>query len=375
MPVTGSGEIKLRADVNAEIEGNTTDTNVSLRTLSASAGESVPDALSELYGYSSVSAPSISYSSQSSNYTTITLNVVVNWNGHSSGTYKLDCEVYSSSSLGTNLYETVAVSTASGSAPSGDQNVQFTITPTSQYADADSDYRLKIKATNEIGTTTESGNSGGYRDASVSTATQYTWASADQGSYRGWKYEYNMLSSSSILANSYFKDQVNHPQLGWYTTHQTTSSNNGSSTFTGAVYVSNIDYNSSYSSGTTVADTTTGGNGVRHRNIYPSSVSAGSRPNRRTLMHWKLNGVDLYNGSVNVFGMKHSNHGISEVGTDYNNAYGEIISAPSIMSSPDGTYNMGNSTQSTSNGVQHSLYERTGGSGITGNLEIQVTWS
>ena len=53
MAITGSGEIKLRADVNNEIEGNNTDTDVSLRTLSASAGESVPDALSEFYGYTS----------------------------------------------------------------------------------------------------------------------------------------------------------------------------------------------------------------------------------------------------------------------------------------------------------------------------------
>ena len=66
MPVTGSGEIKLRADVNQEINGNNTDSNVSLRALSEDAGESVPDALSEFYGYAACSTPSISTSSSSS---------------------------------------------------------------------------------------------------------------------------------------------------------------------------------------------------------------------------------------------------------------------------------------------------------------------
>jgi len=62
MPVTGSGEIKLRADVNNEVEGNNTDNNVSLRALSSEAGKSVPDALSEFYGYTSCTAPSVTTS-------------------------------------------------------------------------------------------------------------------------------------------------------------------------------------------------------------------------------------------------------------------------------------------------------------------------
>ena len=98
-----------------------------------------------------VTAPTISYNSQSSNYTTITLNYTVNWGGHSSGTYKLETEIYSSSSLGTNFYETVVNQTNSGSAPSGNQTISFTITPPSQYSSSDFDYRLKVKATNQVG--------------------------------------------------------------------------------------------------------------------------------------------------------------------------------------------------------------------------------
>ena len=62
MPVTGSGEIKLRADVNNEVEGNNTDGNVSLRALSEEAGKSVPDSLAEFYGYTSCTAPSMTTS-------------------------------------------------------------------------------------------------------------------------------------------------------------------------------------------------------------------------------------------------------------------------------------------------------------------------
>ena len=103
MPVTSSGEIKLRADVNDEINGNDTDSNVSLRSLSSSAGLDQPDALSEFYGYSNVTAPTLTYNSISSNYTTFTPTYTVNWGG-ASGSYQLTCEVYASSSLGGGLY-------------------------------------------------------------------------------------------------------------------------------------------------------------------------------------------------------------------------------------------------------------------------------
>ena len=58
MAVTSSGEIKLIADINQEINGNNTDNNVSLRTLSEDAGKSVPDGLTEFYGYQSCTNPS-----------------------------------------------------------------------------------------------------------------------------------------------------------------------------------------------------------------------------------------------------------------------------------------------------------------------------
>jgi len=59
MAVTGSGEIKLIGDVNNEINGNTTDTNVSLTTLSTGAGKDAPHGLTEFYGYVDAVAPSM----------------------------------------------------------------------------------------------------------------------------------------------------------------------------------------------------------------------------------------------------------------------------------------------------------------------------
>ena len=54
MAVPGSGQLRLRADIAQEVDGSATGTNVSLRTLSDSAGKAIPDAMSEFYGYSSL---------------------------------------------------------------------------------------------------------------------------------------------------------------------------------------------------------------------------------------------------------------------------------------------------------------------------------
>lgn len=61
MPVPSSGELRLRADINQEINDNDTDTNVSLGTLADDAGfDTPPDQMSEFYGYVSYIQPTIS---------------------------------------------------------------------------------------------------------------------------------------------------------------------------------------------------------------------------------------------------------------------------------------------------------------------------
>lgn len=51
MAIKTSGQLSLRDDIRAEFGGGTT--NISLRSLSATAGFSTPDAMSEFYGYTS----------------------------------------------------------------------------------------------------------------------------------------------------------------------------------------------------------------------------------------------------------------------------------------------------------------------------------
>lgn len=59
MAVPSSGPLQLRGDIALEVDGSATGTDVSLRALSNSAGFTQPDTMSEFYGYSSVSAPSV----------------------------------------------------------------------------------------------------------------------------------------------------------------------------------------------------------------------------------------------------------------------------------------------------------------------------
>ena len=59
MAVPSSGQLRLRGDIALEVDGVATGSNVSLRNLSSSAGFSTPDNMSEFYGYSSATAPSI----------------------------------------------------------------------------------------------------------------------------------------------------------------------------------------------------------------------------------------------------------------------------------------------------------------------------
>ena len=54
MAVPSSGQLRLRADIALEVDGSATGTNVSLGTLSNTAGFTEPDAMSEFYGYSAL---------------------------------------------------------------------------------------------------------------------------------------------------------------------------------------------------------------------------------------------------------------------------------------------------------------------------------
>lgn len=65
MAVPSSGQLRLRADINQEINGNDTDTNVSLGNLSNDAGFTEPDTMSEFYDYTSCGTPTFGSASAS----------------------------------------------------------------------------------------------------------------------------------------------------------------------------------------------------------------------------------------------------------------------------------------------------------------------
>jgi len=114
MAVTGSGEIKLIGDVNNEINGNTTDTNVSLTTLSTGASKDAPHGLTEFYGYSAVDAPTVTTSSGSS---ITTSSFTANGNVTATGGENVSKGFYigTSSSYGSNTKYTVGSNQGTGS--------------------------------------------------------------------------------------------------------------------------------------------------------------------------------------------------------------------------------------------------------------------
>tara|TARA_Y100000004_G_scaffold197147_1_gene270029 strand:+ start:1162 stop:2289 length:1128 start_codon:yes stop_codon:yes gene_type:complete len=375
MPVTGSGEIQLRADVNQEINGNDSDSNVSLRALSNSAGLDQPDALSEFYGYSNVTAPTLTYNSVSSDYTDITMNYTINWGG-ASGSYNLKVEIYESSALGGSLYETVTITSASNP-PSGDQSTNITITPPSQYGEDDQDYQVIVKAQNSEGTTSEP--SSGKRAVSVTQANQYSWAYMQNNSSSGWR-EYGNEGMNVGKVGSYMQSQHNHPQLGYFTTHKIHRRVNGNK---GDVTVEQNVPNGLIA-GTSIAQShflyrTYGSSSDAYvHNIYPWSVSSGSRFAQR-MIFYMIYGNQTYAGYNNAAGWYH-NGSINNIGTDYNNYEYTNLSAVGSPTNPyanppSGFYNPGPGTKTNYSG--HAMYAmtQTGASNITATIQGTLTMS
>jgi len=82
MAIPSSGELRLNGDINLEINGTGTGTNVSLNGLSISAGFTAPDGMKEFYGYANATAPSVTTNSATS---VTTSSMVANGNVTSDG--------------------------------------------------------------------------------------------------------------------------------------------------------------------------------------------------------------------------------------------------------------------------------------------------
>jgi len=81
MAVPNSGQLRLRADINLEVNGNNTDSNVKLHSLAQSAGFSTPDAMGDFYGYTSAVAPTVTSTGAGATDTYISANGTVNSDG------------------------------------------------------------------------------------------------------------------------------------------------------------------------------------------------------------------------------------------------------------------------------------------------------
>ncbi len=183
MPVTGSGEIKLRADVNEEVNGNDTDNNVSLRSLSEDAGKSVPDALSEFYGYSACSAPSVNTPTSGSQTTS---TVAITFTGNANGCALSSVQVgYATSSGGTYTYVN-----ASHSSETGSYTINHTITGLS----SNTTYYFRGKAVNSAGTTIGSGI--------LTQATSYDYQTTTVAAYSNYQ---NINNTDTYQFKSYYQ--------------------------------------------------------------------------------------------------------------------------------------------------------------------------
>jgi hypothetical protein len=83
MAVPSSGQLRLRGDIALEVYGTATGSNISLRAMSNEAGFNVPDSMSEFYGYSSQTVPSVTTNAMSVGETTANLSGNVTSDGQS----------------------------------------------------------------------------------------------------------------------------------------------------------------------------------------------------------------------------------------------------------------------------------------------------
>tara|TARA_R100001463_G_scaffold41922_2_gene88123 strand:- start:1972 stop:3294 length:1323 start_codon:yes stop_codon:yes gene_type:complete len=173
MAVPSSGALRLRGDIALEVDGSATGTDVSLGTLSNSAGFTEPDTMSEFYGYSSVSAPSVTTSAATSvtassftangnatsdNGASITdrgfyigtdsnyaNNTKTSVGGSGTGTFTLNktgltynqtyyITAYATNSIGEGRGSTITQNTANATAPSVNTNSNSSVSVTSMVA-------------------------------------------------------------------------------------------------------------------------------------------------------------------------------------------------------------------------------------------------
>ena len=115
MAVPSSGQLRLRADIALEVDGSDTGTNVSLGTLADTAGfDTPPDQMSEFYGYSAFTDPSITAQVSFSSVTASQIRVQFSYSNPNGGTVSLESGVYfgTSSNKTSNTFYSFSTSSA-----------------------------------------------------------------------------------------------------------------------------------------------------------------------------------------------------------------------------------------------------------------------
>ena len=217
MAVPSSGQLRLRADIANEVNGSATGSDVSLRALSASAGKSAPDNMSEFYGYSDVSPPSImalySSSTDSSVYARIRLGDTGGENPYSTGVYI---------GTSTNMTSNPKYELGAGSIY---QYKGYNRTGLS----ANTTYYWWGYATNSAGTT--------YTARQTrATGTSYTYSTNSKYVYNNsnaYAWCYYGYGRPSTATRTY---QYNHVYNGWTTTNYGTGTTNDSYIINSSTY-------------------------------------------------------------------------------------------------------------------------------------------
>ena len=201
MAVPSSGQLRLRADIANEVDGSATGLNISLRALSASAGKSAPDTMSEFYGYSASVPPTVTTSGASSTNTTVYITGTVNSDGGATITSR-GFFFGTSSNRASNPSYAVAGTT-------GNFNLNRT------GLSANTTYYYWAYATNASGTTYGAGSS-----RATYPTLNYAWANPPGYSYggaTGWQMEASINTSRGVQNSLTGFNRFYHPYLGGIT--------------------------------------------------------------------------------------------------------------------------------------------------------------
>ena len=223
MAVPSSGQLRLRGDIALEVDGVATGINVSLRTLSAAAGKSTPDNMSEFYGYSASVPPTVTTGSSSSTNTSVYMTGTVNSDGGATITER---GFYFGTSTNPTSNPKYIVSGTTGN---------FNLNRTG--LSTNTTYRYWAYAKNASGTTI-----GAMQTRATYPTLNYSWQYINQDTQQ---YIYNMkltdANGNGVTAYLYDASYFHHPYLG-------------------AIYYStaNVSYTGDYTGGSSNAQNTVG---------------------------------------------------------------------------------------------------------------------